>query len=106
METLGSVGHEGGDFRNEIHALIQKIYGVSPVELVSKNLPINAGDEEAQVPVLGWQDVLEKGMTTHSIVLAWRIPRTEEPGGLQSMGLHRVNYCSHLARSPARARGS
>ena len=76
------------------------------MELASKNLPINAGDEEAQVPVLGRQDALEKGMTTHSTILAWTIPWIEEPGGLQSMGLHRVNYCSYLARSPARARGS
>ena len=33
-----------------------------------------------------WEDLLEKGIATHSSVLAWRIPRTEEPGGLQSMG--------------------
>ena len=39
------------------------------------------------VQSLGWEDPLEKGMATHSNILAWRIPWTEEPGGLQSMGL-------------------
>ena len=41
---------------------------------------------------LGWEDPLEKGMTTHSSILAWRIPRTEDPGGLQSMELQRVGH--------------
>ena len=45
---------------------------------------------EPQVRSLGWEDPLGKGMATHSSVLAWRIPKTEEPGGLQSMGLLRV----------------
>ena len=43
-----------------------------------------------QVGSLGWEDPLEKGMTINSSVLAWRIPWTEEPGGLQSIGLQRV----------------
>ena len=42
--------------------------------------------QETQVQSLGWEDPLEEGMVTHSSVLAWRIPWTEEPGGLQSMG--------------------
>ena len=50
-----------------------------------KNLPANAGDPE-EVPSLGCEDPLEKEMATHSSILAWKIPRTEEPGGLQSMG--------------------
>ena len=41
---------------------------------------------------LGWEDPLEEDMATHSSILAWRIPWTEEPGGLQSMGLHRVKH--------------
>ena len=41
---------------------------------------------------LGWEGPLEKGMATHSSILAWRIPWTEEPGGLQSMGLQRVGH--------------
>ena len=48
--------------------------------------------QEAWVRFLGWEDPLEKGMATHSSILAWRIPRTEEPGGLQSMGLQRVGH--------------
>ena len=39
-----------------------------------------------------WEDPLEEGMATHSRILAWRIPWTEEPGGLQSMGLHRIGH--------------
>ena len=42
--------------------------------------------------VSGQEDPLEKGIATHSRILAWRIPWTEEPGGLQSMGLRRVGY--------------
>ena len=41
---------------------------------------------------LGWEDLLEKQMATHSSILAWRIPWTEEPGGLQSIGLQRVGH--------------
>ena len=41
---------------------------------------------------LGQEDPVEKGMATHSSILAWRIPRTEEPGGLQSMGSQRVGH--------------
>ena len=45
-----------------------------------------------QVRSLGWEDPLEKEMATHSSILAWRIPWTEEPGGLQSMGLQRIRH--------------
>ena len=44
------------------------------------------------VPSLGWEDPLKEGIATHSSILAWRIPRTEEPGGLQFMGSQRVGY--------------
>ena len=47
---------------------------------------------ETQVPSLGWDDPLEPSMATHSSILAWRIPWTEEPGGLQSMGSQRVGH--------------
>ena len=43
--------------------------------------------QETWVPILGWEDPLEKSVATHSSTLAWEIPWTEEPGGLQSMGL-------------------
>ena len=46
--------------------------------------------QETWVRPLGWEDPLEEGMATHSSILAWRIPWTEEPGGLQSMGSQRV----------------
>ena len=51
-----------------------------------KNLPANAGVIKTWVRSLGWEDPLEEGVATHSSILAWRIPRTEEPGGLQSTG--------------------
>ena len=47
---------------------------------------------ETQVRSLGWEDLLEKEMATHSSILAWRIPWTEEPGRVQSMGLQRVGH--------------
>ena len=46
--------------------------------------------QETQIQSLGQEDTLEMGMATHSSILAWRIPRTEEPGGLQSMGSQTV----------------
>ena len=45
-----------------------------------------------QVQSLGWEDPLEEGIATHSSIPAWRIPWTEEPGGLQSIELHRVGH--------------
>ena len=54
-----------------------------------KNLPAM---QEAWVQSLGQEDPLEKGRSTHSSILAWRIPWTEEPGGLQSMGSQRVRH--------------
>ena len=42
--------------------------------------------------ILGWEDLLEKAMATHSSILAWKIPWTEKPGRLQSMGSQRVRY--------------
>ena len=47
---------------------------------------------ETQVRSLGWEDALEKEMATHLSILAWRIPWTEEPGRLQSMGSQRVGH--------------
>ena len=54
-----------------------------------KNPPVM---QETQVPSLGWEDPLEKGTATHSSILAWRIPRTEEPGGLHSIGSQGVGH--------------
>ena len=61
----------------------------SLVAQMVKNLPANAGDVSS---ISGWEDSLEKKMATHSSILAWRIPRTEEPGRLQSMGSQRVGH--------------
>ena len=51
-----------------------------------------AAMQKTQVPSLGQEDRLDKGMATHSSILAWRIPWTQEPGGLQSMGSQRVGH--------------
>ena len=57
-----------------------------------KNLPTMQEPQETQVQSLGQEDPLEEGMATHSSILAWRIPWTEEPGELQSMGSQRVGH--------------
>ena len=69
-----------------------ELFGASQVALVVKNPPANAGDIKTWVLSLGQEDSLEKGMTTHSSILAWRIPWTEEPCGLWSMGSQRNEH--------------
>ena len=77
----------------------------SQVVLMAKNPLANARDtgDAGQIP--GQEDPLEEEMATHSRILAWRIPWTEEPGGLQSMGSQRVNAtvglstCANMAYS-------
>jgi len=54
-----------------------------------KNLPAM---QETQGPSLGREDLLEKGMATHSSILAWRVPWTEEPGEIPSVGFQRVRH--------------
>ena len=61
----------------------------SLVAQMVKNLPPM---QETQVRSLGQEDPLEKGLASHSSILAWRIPWTKEPGRLQSMGLQRVRH--------------
>ena len=61
-----------------------------------KNLPVM---QETEVWFLGWEDNLEEEMATHSSTLAWKIPWTEEPGGLQSMMLQRVGHDRPRARA-------
>ena len=70
---------------NIAHVYIRS--GASLVEQMVKNL---ASMWETWVRSLGWEDPLEKEMATHSSILTWRIPWTEEPGGLQSMGLQQL----------------
>ena len=60
--------------------------------LVVKNPPASTETRETWVRSLGWEGPLEEKMATHSSFLAWRITWTEEPGGLQSMGLQRVGH--------------
>ena len=64
-------------------------YGTSMVTQMVKNLPAM---QETWFRSLGWEDPLEKGMATHSSVLAWKIPWTEEPGRLQSTWSQGVEY--------------
>ena len=59
--------------------------------MVKTHLPMQE-IQEILVQSLGWEDPLEKGTATHSSILVWRIPWTEEPGGLQPVGLHRVRH--------------
>ena len=71
-----------------------------------KNLPAM---QETWVWSLGWEDPLEEGMATHSSTVAWRTPQTEEPGGLQYIGLQRVGHDwsdlprTHLTPGPTQA---
>ena len=55
-------------------------------------LPVNAGDIKNAGSIPGWEDPLKEGMETHSTILAWRIPWTEEPGVLQSLGLQSLGH--------------
>ena len=71
----------GGEWGGSSHTYI--VFTRCPGGSDGKESACNAGD-------LGWEDTLEKGTATHSSILAWRIPWTEEPGGLQPMGLQRV----------------
>ena len=59
--------------------------------------------QETWIQSLDWDDSLEKGMATHSSILAWRIPWTEEPDSLQSMGLQRLDMTEHEHRTQDRA---
>ena len=71
---------------------LQNSYGIKYGLLVAqtvKNLPAM---RETQVRSLDWEEPLEKGIATHSSILAWRIPWAEEPVGLQSLGSQRVGH--------------
>ena len=71
--------------RNQLNKNIRD----SLVAQMVKNLPVM---QETRVQSLGQEDPLEKGIANHSSILAWRIPWTEEPGGLQFMGSQRVKH--------------
>ena len=77
-------------FQTEENHLCQGLkVNKSLVAQMVKNLP---AVQEAHIQSLGQEDPLEKGMATHSSILAWRIPWTEEPDGLQATGLQRVGH--------------
>ena len=67
-------------------------HSASQVAIVVKNLPASAGDLRDASSIPGSGIPLEEGVATHSNILAWRIPRTEEPGWLQSIASHRVGH--------------
>ena len=67
---------------------------VSQMVLAVKNPPANTGDMRDAGLISGWGRPLEEGMATHSSILAWKIPWTEEPGGLQTIGSQRVRHNS------------
>ena len=75
-----STGLNCGEFCNNRYSLVAQLV---------KSLPAMW---ETQVQFLGREDPLEKEMSTHFSTLAWKIPRMEEPGGLQSMGLQKVRH--------------
>ena len=66
-------------------------YTASRVALAVKNPPANTGEIRDAGSTLGWEDLLEEGLATHSSILVWRTQRTEDPGELQSMG-HKVRH--------------
>ena len=70
----------------------QKKAAMRKVALVVKNPPASDAAQEMGVVSLGWEDPLEEETATHSSTLAWRIPWTEEPGGLGSLGSQRVRH--------------
>ena len=77
-----------GRLRSQTNISVLPSRDNSLVVQVVKNLPAK---QETQVRSLGWEDPLKKGMATNSSILAWRIPQTEEPSRLQSMG-HRIRH--------------
>ena len=68
---------------------LEQVYTAS---LVAQTIKTLLAMQATQFSFLGWEDSLQKGMATHSSILAWRIPWPEEPGGLQSMGSQRAEH--------------
>ena len=92
--TIGDPGSLCGQRSHMPHGVAKKKKKSNkpffPSGSVVRNLSANSWDAGDGVQSLGWEDPLDKGMTTYSSVLAWRTPGMEEPGGLPSMGSHRV----------------
>ena len=85
LDTIAKLDKISGKFcKFHLHSRGNIIFKGFPGGSVVKNL---SEIQETRVQLLGQEDPLEKGMTTHSCILAWRMPWTEEPGGLQTMEL-------------------
>ena len=93
MPTIndGSPG-TGKDGRGFEILLFTFVFCGFPGDTVVKNPPANAGHARDAGSIPGLENPLEEGMATHSSILAWRIPWTEEPGGLESRGSQRVRH--------------
>ena len=89
IERLECKGRESEESWLILFWIYRSPLGVSQMAQWVKNL---SAMQETPVRFLGQEDPLEEGMATHSRIVAWRIPWTEEPGGLQSMGLQRVGH--------------
>ena len=76
--------------RPSIWSILENVLGF-PGGSVVKNLPAMQEPQEMRGQSLGWEYPLKEGMTTHYSILAWRISWTEEPGGLQFLGVQRVD---------------
>ena len=94
LQSLDGLTWEVRLFMERIYTyLVTNIfYHGFPQWLSYKKSTFNEKSQETGVQSLGWEDPLEKEMATHFSVLAWRIPWTEEPGGLQSMRSQRVGH--------------
>ena len=81
-------------YRKSSHTVAAVIHSLNGIwtSLVAQRVKHLPTMQETRVRFLGGEDPLEKEMATHSSTLAWKIPWTEEPGGLQSMGLQRVRH--------------
>ena len=102
FSTRGPVEMNGGE--DQVKSVNTKLPQTPSTSLVFTLIPFSSASLVAQtvkrlptmwetrVRSLGWEDPLEKEMATHSSILAWKIPWTEEPGRLQSMGLQRVRH--------------
>ena len=83
---MGSIGR-GGGWKYVPRSWFRSISLTSQVAVLVEKPPANAGEVRDMGFIPGWEDPLEKGMATHSSILAWRIPWTERPGGLQFPGV-------------------
>ena len=88
LQSMGSQRVKHDSVIEQQHSL----FWASQVAQRVKNMPAGQETQETQVRSLGRKDSLEEYMATHSSILAWRMPWTEEPGGLQFTGLQRVGH--------------